>query len=143
MILGELLRIKGTKTILKVGANDSIADAATMLTENKVGALLVEDDNGKIVGILSERDIVGGMGPHGADLHDVRVSELMTADLIQCKPSDTVLQAMAMMTDRRFRHLPVFDDDELVGFISIGDLVKCRIAEIQLEAEAMRQYIAS
>lgn len=143
MILGELLRLKGTKSILKIGSNDSIAEAATRMTENKVGALLVEDAAGNIVGILSERDIVGGMGPHGADLHDVRVSELMTVDLIRCKPSDTVLQAMAMMTDRRFRHLPVFDEEELVGFISIGDLVKCRIAEVQLEAEAMRQYIAS
>ncbi len=143
MTLGELLRIKGGKEILKAGANDSIAEAATMLTDNKVGALLVEDAAGEIVGILSERDIVGGMGPHGADLHDVRVSELMTVDPIRCSPNDTVLQAMAMMTDRRFRHLPVFDEDKLVGFISIGDLVKCRIAEVQLEAEAMRQYIAS
>jgi len=143
MTLGELLRIKGTKEILKAGANDSIAEAATMLTDNKVGALLVEDSGGEIVGILSERDIVGGMGPHGADLHDVRVSELMTADPIRCSPNDTVLQAMAMMTDRRFRHLPVFDEEKLVGFISIGDLVKCRIAEVQLEAEAMRRYIAS
>lgn len=143
MILGELLRIKGTKTILKVRVDDSIAQAATMLTENKVGALLVEDEAGEIVGIISERDIVGGMGKHGADLKDVRVSELMTADLIRCNPSDTVLQAMAMMTDRHFRHLPVFDENQLVGFISIGDLVKCRIAEVQLEAEAMRQYIAS
>jgi len=143
MVLGELLRIKGTKTIFKVGSDDSIAQASTMLTDNKVGALLVEDSNGNIVGILSERDIVGGMGPHGADLHDVRVSELMTADPTRCSPSDTVLQAMAMMTDRRFRHLPVFEGEELVGFISIGDLVKCRIAEVQLEAEAMRAYIAS
>lgn len=143
MTLGELLRIKGTKTIFKIASDDSIAQASTMLTDNKVGALLVEDGKGQIVGILSERDIVGGMGPHGADLHDVRVSELMTVDPIRCSPSDTVLQAMAMMTDRRFRHLPVFDDEELVGFISIGDLVKCRIAEVQLEAEAMRAYIAS
>ena len=143
MTLGELLRIKGTKSILKISSSGSIAQAATLLADNKVGALLVEDAEGQIVGILSERDIVGGMGPHGADLHDVHVSELMTADLIRCKPSDTVLQAMAMMTDRRFRHLPVFDEEELVGFISIGDLVKCRIAEVQLEAEAMRQYIAS
>ncbi len=143
MTLGELLRIKGAREVLKVGANDSIANAAMLMSENKVGALLVEDANAQIVGILSERDIVGGMGTHGADLHDVRAKELMTADPIRCSPSDTVLQAMAMMTDRRFRHLPVFDDDNLVGFISIGDLVKCRIAEVQLEAEAMRQYIAS
>jgi len=83
------------------------------------------------------------MGPHGADLHDVAVSELMTTNIIHCSPDDSVNAAMAMMTDRRIRHLPVFDADQLVGFISIGDLVKCRIVEVQAEAEAMRQYIAS
>jgi CBS domain-containing protein len=142
MNLADLLRGKGPE-IIKIKANDCIADAAIMLTENKIGALLVQDDSGEIVGILSERDIVGGMGPHGADLHDVSVSELMTVDLIKCAPTDTVLEAMAMMTDRRIRHLPVFDGDDLIGFISIGDMVKCRISEVQAEAEAMRQYIAS
>ena len=83
------------------------------------------------------------MAPHGADLHDVAVSELMTTNVIRCSPDDTVNEAMAMMTDRRIRHLPVFDGEELVGFISIGDLVKCRIMEVQSEAEALRQYIAS
>jgi CBS domain-containing protein len=105
--------------------------------------LLVEDDAGAIAGILSERDIVRGMGPHGADLHDVEVAELMTKDLIRCSAQDSVNEAMAMMTDRRIRHLPVFEDEELVGFISIGDLVKCRIMEVQGEAEALRQYIMS
>jgi CBS domain-containing protein len=142
MILGELMRGKSHE-VIKIKANDCIADAATVLTENKIGSLLVEDQAGNIVGILSERDIVGGMGPHGADLHDVLVSELMTADLIKCSPDDTVLEAMAMMTDRRIRHLPVYDGDEFVGFVSIGDLVKCRISEVQAEAEAMRQYISS
>ena len=83
------------------------------------------------------------MGPHGADLHDVEVRELMTTDVIHCSPQDTVHEAMAMMTDRRIRHLPVFEDDRLIGFISIGDLVKFRIMEVQSEAEAMRAYIAS
>jgi CBS domain-containing protein len=142
MKLAELIRGKSHE-IVKIRADQNIAEAAIALAENKIGALLVEDQNGKIVGILSERDIVGGMAPHGADLHDVEVSELMTPDLIHCSPQDTVNQAMAMMTDRRIRHLPVFDDDELVGFISIGDLVKCRIMEVQSEAEALRQYIAS
>ena len=142
MILAELMRGK-SNDVIKIKANDCIADAATALTENKIGALLVEDQSGNIVGILSERDIVGGMGPHGADLHDVSVSELMTADLIKCAPDDTVLEAMAMMTDRRIRHLPVYDGDEFIGFVSIGDLVKCRISEVQAEAEAMRQYISS
>jgi CBS domain-containing protein len=142
MILADLLRDK-SPDVIKIRANDCIADAAIALTENKIGALLVQGDSGTIVGILSERDIVGGMGPHGADLHDVPVSELMTVDLIKCAPEDTVLEAMAMMTDRRIRHLPVFKGDELMGVISVGDLVKCRISEVQAEAEAMRQYISS
>lgn len=142
MKLSELLQGK-TQEIYKVRATANIAEAARMLTQNKIGALLVENDAGEIVGILSERDIVGGMGEHGADLHDVAVSELMTADIIRCSADDSVNKAMAMMTDRRIRHLPVFKDDQLAGFISIGDLVKCRIMEVQSEAEAMRQYIAS
>ena len=142
MKLAELIKGK-QNDIVRIRANSSIADAANTMTSNKIGALLVEADAGEIVGILSERDIVGGMGPHGADLHDVMVSELMTKNLIRCSPADSVNEAMAMMTDRRIRHLPVFDDDELVGFISIGDLVKCRIMEVQGEAEALRQYIMS
>jgi CBS domain-containing protein len=142
MKLAEL--IKGQQSdIVKIRENSKIAAAANTMTDNKIGALLVEDDTATIVGILSERDIVRGMGPHGADLHDVDVSELMTKNLVRCSPQDTVNEAMAMMTDRRIRHLPVFDEDELVGFISIGDLVKCRIMEVQGEAEALRQYILS
>ncbi len=142
MKLAELLHGK-SREIFKIKPRDCIADAAISLAENKIGALLVEGDDGNIAGILSERDIVGGMGPHGADLHDVAVSELMTPDVIHCSPQDTVHEAMAMMTDRHIRHLPVFEGEELVGFISIGDLVKCRILEVQAEAEAMRAYIAS
>jgi CBS domain-containing protein len=142
MKLAELIRGKSHE-IVKIRSDKSIAEAAIALTENKIGALLVEDQDGTIGGILSERDIVGGMAPHGADLHDVAVSELMTRDVIRCSPNDSINEAMAMMTDRRIRHLPVFDGDELVGFISIGDLVKCRIMEVQSEAEALRQYIAS
>ena len=141
MKLAEL--IKGRHDVFKVREGSKVAAAANTMTERKIGALLVENDAGEITGILSERDIVRGMGPHGADLHDVAVSELMTRDLIRCSSNDTVNEAMAMMTDRRIRHLPVFDDDELVGFISIGDLVKCRIMEVQSEAEALRQYILS
>ena len=142
MKLSELVRGK-QKDIIKIKVDSKIAAAAETMTQNKIGALLVEDDAGNIAGILSERDIVRGMGPHGADLHDVQVSELMTRNLIRCSVDDTVNEAMAMMTDRHIRHLPVFDGDELSGFISIGDLVKCRIMEIQGEAEALRQYILS
>jgi CBS domain-containing protein len=142
MILAEVMRGKSHE-VIKIAPDKSIADAATALTENNIGSFLVEDLSGNIVGILSERDIVGGMGPHGADLHDVSVSELMTVDLFKCAPEDTVLEAMAMMTERRIRHLPVYDSDDFIGLVSIGDLVKCRISEVQAEAEAMRQYISS
>ena len=98
MKLAELLHRKGPD-IHKIKAKECIADAAVALTENKIGALLVEDDAGKIVGILSERDIVGGMGPHGADLHDVAVAELMTPDPIHCSPEDTVIEAMAFASN--------------------------------------------
>ncbi|NCF35289.1 MAG: CBS domain-containing protein [Gammaproteobacteria bacterium] len=141
MKIAELLRDK-TSGIVKIGPEQSIAEAAAALTENKIGALLVEGQGGEIVGILSERDIISGMAPHGADLHDVAVEELMTRKLIHCSPQDTVLETMAMMTDRNIRHLPVFDNDELVGFISIRDLVKWRIMEVQSEAEAMRAGIS-
>ena len=143
MLLSEALRIKGDSEVLKINKTARIADAANLLTQNKIGSLLVIDEAGSVVGILSERDIVHGMGPHGADLHDVSVSELMTSNPQRCSPGDTVLKAMAMMTELRIRHLPVFDGDDLVGVLSIGDLVKCRISEVQAEAEAMRQYINS
>ena len=142
MKLAALIHGKGHE-IVKIRDDQNIAEAAITLTEHKIGALLVESQDGQIAGILSERDIVGGMAPHGADLHDVAVSELMTTNVIRCSPNYTINEAMAMMTDRRIRHLPVFDGEELVGFISIGDLVKCRIMEVQSEAEALRQYIAS
>ena len=142
MKLAEIIKGKDQQ-VYKIRARETIAAAASSLNQNRIGALLVEDEGGAIVGILSERDIVRGLSAHGADLHDVAVEELMTRDLIRCAPGDSVNEAMAMMTDRRIRHLPVFDGDDLVGFISIGDLVKCRIMEVQSEAEALRQYIAS
>ena len=142
MKLAELLKAK-QKEIAKISQDSTIAEAANTFAERKIGALLVDDQDGAIVGILSERDIVRGMSQHGTSLHDLKVSELMTTNLIRCAPGDTVNEAMAMMTDRRIRHLPVFEDEQLVGFISIGDLVKCRMMEVQSEAEALRQYINS
>lgn len=142
MKVAELLRGK-SRDIVRIRSSQNIAEAAAALIKEKIGALLVEDEAGEIVGILSERDIVGGMAQHGADLQDVAVDKLMTRNVIRCSPTDTVHEAMAMMTDRRIRHLPVFENEQLVGFISIGDLVKFRIMEVQSEAEAMRDYIAS
>jgi CBS domain-containing protein len=142
MKLIELIKAK-QRDVIQIGVDQTITEAVNTIAQNKIGALLVNDVAGAIVGILSERDIVRGMSQHGADLHDVKVSELMTSDVIRCAPGDTVNEAMAMMTDRHIRHLPVFEGEQLVGFISIGDLVKCRMMEVQSEAEALLQYIHS
>lgn len=142
MNLAELIKGKQSE-IITIGAGSTVVEAANSITRNKIGALLVKGEGGAIVGILSERDIVRGLSQHGADLHGVRVSDLMTAELVRCAPGVSVNEAMAMMTDRRFRHLPVFEGEQLVGLVSIGDLVKCRMMEVQSEAEALRQYILS
>lgn len=130
-------RVHTTKT------NASVADAAKTLVELKIGALLVVDDAGRAVGILSERDIVTGLAGTGGDLTGVDVGSLMTTDLVRCAPGDSVVGLMAKMTGRRVRHLPVYDGDDLVGLVSIGDAVKNRIEEIESEAEALREYITA
>ena len=142
MKISELLQQR-TGEIMRINADQSIEAAAKSMSEHKIGALFVEDGQGAVVGIISERDLVSGISNRGANLQDVRVSDLMTSELVSCTPDNTVNEAMGMMTDRRVRHLPVFDDGKLVGLVSIGDLVKFRIMEVQAEADAMRAYIAS
>jgi CBS domain-containing protein len=142
MLLSELIKSKGSDTF-RVSQQASVADAVQLLTEKNIGALLVDDVDGKLVGIISERDIVRGMSPRGADLINIPVSDLMTREIISCSPSDTVHKAMGIMAEKRFRHLPIFEGEELCGVISIGDLVKFRIMEVEAEAEALRQYIAT
>lgn len=140
MKVSALLDRKG-RTVHTTQADASAADAAKILVERRIGALLVVDDQGQAVGILSERDIVTGLAAERGDLTKVRVGSLMTADIVRCAPNDSVVQLMAMMTDRRVRHLPVYDGDELLGIVSIGDAVKNRIEEIEAEAKALREYL--
>lgn len=135
--------IQGKGDIIRIGEAEPVSAAVKLLHEKRIGAVLVENAASEIVGILSERDLVRGMSLHGADLHGVAVAELMTTQLIRCAPDDSINQAMAKMTDRRIRHLPVFDGEDLVGLVSIGDLVKFRIDEIQTESDALRAYINS
>jgi CBS domain-containing protein len=142
MKVSALLEQKG-RTVHTTSGGSSVADAAKMLVDCRIGALLVVDGQGRAVGILSERDIVIGMAARGGDLRDTSVEDLMTSDLIRCAPDDSVVQLMAKMTERRVRHLPVYDGDELAGIVSIGDAVKSRIEEIEAEAKALREYIAT
>jgi CBS domain-containing protein len=142
MKIRELLKQRSGK-VFRVNASDSIEEAAKRMSSHGIGSLMVEDATGNITGIISERDIVLGIAKNGASLQANSVADLMSSDLIRCDPDSSVNQAMGLMTDRRIRHLPVFDNDQMIGLVSIGDLVKYRIMEVQAESEALRAYIAS
>ena len=116
----------------------TIAQAAARLDDAGVGALLVCDADGRIRGMVSERDIVRGLTRHGRGLLDMQVQEIMTRNVTTCSPDDTVTEAMAKMTRGRFRHLPVVEGGRLAGLVSIGDLVKHRVREMELETGVLR-----
>ena len=119
-----------------------VGDAARLLAERRIGALPVFS-GGRIAGIFSERDVIYQLAAHGPAILDKRVDEVMTSPAITVEPQTGVLDALGLMTRRRIRHLPVVDSGAVVGFVSIGDLVKYRIERIEGEAEAMRSYIQS
>ena len=128
--------------IITCDSNETVRTALVLLAERRIGALPVTE-NGEVKGIFSERDAVIQFNAHGQALLDLRVSEVMTAPPVTVEPAISVLAALSLMTRRRIRHLPVIDDQKMVGFVSIGDLVKYRIDRIEAEAAAMRDYIQS
>ncbi|MFM6949626.1 MAG: CBS domain-containing protein [Novosphingobium sp.] len=128
--------------IISIESNAAVRDAVALLAEKRIGALPVIQE-GSIVGIFSERDVVYGLARQGAAMLDGPVGAAMTAPVITVDPATEVLSALALMTRRRIRHLPVVQGGAMVGFISIGDLVKHRIERIESEAQAMRSYIQS
>lgn len=119
----------------------TVADAAHLLIEHHIGALVVCEAGQKIRGIISERDIVRGLSKHGAALLTMKIGDVMTHRVATCSPEDTVAQAMARMTRGRYRHLPVVEKDTMVGMVSIGDLVKHRVKEMELEAGVLRDVV--
>jgi CBS domain-containing protein len=143
MTVAAVLSDKG-REIATIAADATLSAAAADLARLKIGALIVVDGGGAVAGVLSERDIVTCLATHGdSQLGERKVSDAMTAPAITVDPRTPVLSALALMTARRIRHLPVLQDGRLVGLVSIGDLVKYRIDHIEREAEAMRAYIQS
>jgi CBS domain-containing protein len=142
MHVEQILARKGREVVV-VAPGTTIAEAAAVLAQWRIGAVLVRDRAGDIKGLLSERDIVRGLAQAGAAILERPVESLMTVQVVYCAPTDTIDHLMALMTERRMRHLPVMADGALVGMISIGDVVKHRISEIEQEAEAMRAYIVA
>lgn len=128
--------------LISVAPDESLQHAAEVLTRERIGALLVLKPSGDIAGILSERDIIKAVGVQGADVLDRPVAEVMTREVTCCTPDDTPDQVMAIMTERRFRHVPVRQDGKIVAMISIGDVVKMKVEEAEAESQSLREYIA-
>lgn len=140
MNVASVLRQKG-RAVTTASPSATLLDIANKLAAKRIGAIVVVGAGGDVVGIISERDIIRMLGAVGPACLAQPVSESMTRDVVNCSESDTLEEVMAMMTARRFRHLPVVMDGALVGIISIGDVVKHHIAEVEMEATAMREYI--
>ena len=141
MNVETILRNKG-RSVATIRPDEIVGAAVDALISGNIGALVVSEDGESVDGIISERDIVHALARHGAGLLSLGVAEVMTRPVVTCNPTESVGELMAEMTNRRIRHLPVVQDGRLCGIVSIGDLVKNRLDEIEFEANSMRSFIA-
>jgi CBS domain-containing protein len=141
MNVAAILKQKG-RAVTTAAPTASLLETANKLAAKRIGAIVVVGPRGEVAGIISERDIIRALSQGGPECLTRSVSETMTRQVVTCQETDTLDELMAMMTARRFRHLPVVTDGALVGIISIGDVVKHHVAEVEMEATAMREYIA-
>lgn len=139
MTIAAILQNKGNE-VIQLAPDVNLQQAVTLLVERRIGCVPVVE-NGKVIGIFSERDVVRAVGAGGADVLSKPVSSMMTSPAVTISPDMAVMTALSLMTQRRIRHLPVLENGDMVGFVSIGDLVKYRIDKIEAEAAAMREYI--
>ena len=142
MNVAGILKEKGSD-VATVAADAPLIDVAQTLATKRIGALVVTGEKDEIAGILSERDVVRAISRQGAKALHSTVADFMTTPVVTCSPDDSVTGLMTTMTENRFRHLPVVENGQLSGIISIGDVVKWRIAEAEFEAEEMKRYISS
>jgi len=140
-LVSQILQLKGSHT-WTIAPNATVFDALTLIAEKDIGALLVVE-NDEVVGIFSERDYARKIILHGKSSKDTEVQEIMTSEVLCVSPNQSVRKCMALMTDKRIRHIPVLDDGRLVGVISIGDVVKAIIAEQQIIINHLEDYIYS
>lgn len=138
MTIGRI--IEGRNTVLTCQVSATVREAASLLAERRIGALPVLDGE-RLAGMFSERDVIYRLHEFGADVLDRPVSEVMTTPPVTVTPDMSVMTALALITRRRIRHLPVMDGDRMIGLVSIGDLVKYRLEKVESEAAAMRDYI--
>lgn len=140
MIVKTILSTKGSD-VVTIEPTATLADASRLLAEQRIGAAVVTGAGQRIVGIVSERDIVRALAAHGQKALALPLTEVMTRKVVTCTCAETISGLMEQMTGGKFRHIPVVEDDRLVGIISIGDVVKMRVLEMEHEQNAMRDYI--
>lgn len=143
MIVRTILKSKPSADVATTVAGQSVGEAARLLDQRRIGALVVVDDQRSLAGILSERDIVRGLSRHGRAVMEMTVGQLMTADVLTCSPEDSIDSLMATMTSNRIRHLPVMENGRLAGIITIGDVVKARLDETTMQVDSLREYVMS
>lgn len=141
MTVQNILKIKGDTAVITVPSTATLAEAAATLSTRRIGAVVVSDDGQRPLGILSERDIVRELGRRGVGCMTDPVARIMTEKLVTCSRADRATDVMQKMTEGRFRHMPVMDGEVMVGFISIGDVVKARLAELSMEKDALEGMI--
>ncbi|MFZ5750367.1 MAG: CBS domain-containing protein [Pseudomonadota bacterium] len=141
MQVHQILRSKGMASVFTVMPGSRVADAARLMSERRIGAVIVSDDGKRPLGILSERDIVRDVGRRGGECLSDKVEQMMTRNLTTCTPDETADSVLAKMTAGRFRHMPVMDGAQMIGLISIGDVVAARLSELAMEKDALAGMI--
>ena len=142
MAVASILAQKG-REVVTAPPDRSLQDVATILAERKIGAIVITDNSGRVLGMLSERDIVRVLAEQGASALMQPLAQVMTRKVFTCSPSETIGVIMERMTAGKFRHVPVIEQDQVVGVVSIGDVVKYRLQEMEHESAALRDYIQS
>jgi CBS domain-containing protein len=142
MFVSDILAQKGG-LVFTVTPGTSVAQLSQQLSARRIGSMLVLDVEGSVAGIVSERDLVRALASHGAKAMELEARQVMTRDVVTCDPDDSIDQVMQTMTRGRFRHLPVVRHGELLGLVSIGDVVKARLEEAKHETEALKAYIVA
>ncbi|MGD9784522.1 MAG: CBS domain-containing protein [Hyphomicrobiaceae bacterium] len=142
MNVAGILKVKG-RAVMTGRPDETIQEVAAKLALRRIGAVVIVGEGGSVMGIVSERDIIRAVGEQGASVLGQTVGSIMTKNVLTCSEASTIEDMMAMMTQGRFRHVPVVDSEALVGIVSIGDVVKHHIAEVELEVTAMRDYLAT
>ncbi|SDW92028.1 CBS domain-containing protein [Litoreibacter albidus] len=141
MLVSQILKLKADDGVVTIGPAASVADAANMLSTRKIGSVVVSSDNKTALGILSERDIVREIGKRGAGCLSETVDSMMTKKLVTCTSSDRADSILSQMTEGRFRHMPVVEGGEMIGLITLGDVVKARLSELSMEKDALEGMI--